>query len=85
MLARRGAFVRVGPFSSEFRVGEFLDWYGRATDSGLTDLMLPDVLLQRRIHENNMGIRDRDKRSDYLRVFKASLDRKRRMQDQGDQ
>jgi glycosyltransferase involved in cell wall biosynthesis len=84
MLARRGAFVRVGPFSSEFRVGEFLDWYGRATDSGLTDLMLPDVLLQRRIHENNMGIRDRDKRSDYLRVFKASLDRKRRKQDQGD-
>ena len=39
--------------------------------------MLKDVLLKRRIHADNMGVRDRDKRGDYLRVFKASLDRRR--------
>jgi glycosyltransferase involved in cell wall biosynthesis len=78
MLARIDVFERVGRFSSAFRIGEFLDWYARATDAGLISVMLDDVLLRRRIHGDNMGLRERDKRSDYLRVFKASLDRRRR-------
>lgn len=80
MLARSSVFQRVGLFSSEFRVGEFLDWYARAKDAGLKSVMLDDILLMRRIHTDNMGVRDRDKRGDYLRVFKASLDRRRREQ-----
>ncbi len=78
MLVRVSAFDRVGLFSSEFRVGEFLDWYARAKDAGLVSVMLDEVLLRRRIHGDNMGVRDRDKRGDYLRVFKASLERRRR-------
>jgi len=78
LLARRDVFQRAGLFSSEFRLGEFLDWYARATDAGLRSAMLAPVLLRRRIHQHNMGVRDRDKRSDYLRVFKASLDRRRK-------
>jgi glycosyltransferase involved in cell wall biosynthesis len=77
MLARREIFTKAGLFSSEFRLGEFVDWYARATDAGATSVMLTPVLLRRRIHKHNMGIRDRDKRSDYLRVFKASLERRR--------
>ena len=68
-------------FSERFRIGEFLDWYARACDAGLTGVMLPQVLYKRRIHDTNMGIVDQDKRSDYLRVFKASLDRRRRVSD----
>lgn len=80
MLAHRRVFQRAGLFSSEFRVGEFLDWYGRAQDAGLGSVLLEQVLLLRRIHANNMGVRERDKRGDYLRVFKVSLDRRRRQQ-----
>jgi glycosyltransferase involved in cell wall biosynthesis len=83
MLARASVFERAGLFSSEFRVGEFLDWYGRAMDAGLNSVLLDEVLLQRRIHSDNMGVRERDKRSDYLRVFKASLDRRRWKQQGG--
>jgi hypothetical protein len=78
LLARREVFQRAGLFSTEFRLGEFLDWYARATDAGLRSAMLAPVLLRRRIHKHNMGVRDRDKRSDYLRVFKASLERRRK-------
>jgi len=81
LLALAAVFVRAGRFDTKFRVGEFLDWYARAGDAGLNSLMLDSVLLKRRIHEDNMGVRDSDKRSDYLRVFKASLDRRRRLQD----
>jgi glycosyltransferase involved in cell wall biosynthesis len=79
MLARISVFERAGLFLPEFRIGEFLDWYARATDAGLTNVMLDDVLLRRRIHAGNMGVRDRDKRNDYLHVFKASLDRRRKI------
>lgn len=77
LLARRRAFERTGPFSPAFRLGEFLDWYARACDAGLNSIMLDDILLRRRIHQDNMGRRERDKRADYLRVFKATLDRRR--------
>jgi glycosyltransferase involved in cell wall biosynthesis len=78
LLARSEVFQRVGLFARDFRVGEFLEWYGRATDAGLRSQMLDEVLLHRRIHADNMGVRDRDQRGDYLKVFKAALDRRRR-------
>jgi len=77
MLVRRSAFERVGPFDERLRVGEFLDWYSRARALGLREATLPETLYQRRIHDDNMGLRERDSRKDYLRVLKAHLDRKR--------
>jgi hypothetical protein len=35
------------------------------------------VWLRRRIHDGNLGVRERDARSDYLRVLKAAMDRRR--------
>ena len=77
MLARREAFLRVGFFDARLRVGEFIDWYMRALDHGLNSCLPPEVVLKRRIHDANTGIKERDARKDYLRVLKASLDRRR--------
>ena len=77
MLIRRKAFQRVGEFKTEWKVGEFIDWYGRATDLGLQSACLPDLLLWRRIHTTNQGIVERASRSDYAKVIKACLDRRR--------
>ena len=77
MLIRRAAFDRAGPFPSEFEVGEFVEWYLRAIDVGLTSTMDPRLVLRRRIHESNTGRRMRDSRLDYVRIVKASLDRRR--------
>ena len=78
MLVRRESFIRVGPFSTEWRVGEGIDWYSRAKEKGLRVVMLPEVLMRRRLHSDNMGIRERGERGDYARVIKASLDRRRK-------
>jgi glycosyltransferase involved in cell wall biosynthesis len=78
LLARRQAFDRVGPFNTGLRVGEFIDWYARAQEAGLTTRLEPDVWLRRRIHEDNLGIRERTSQGDYLRVLKAAMDRRRR-------
>jgi glycosyltransferase involved in cell wall biosynthesis len=77
MLIRRKAFQRVGPFETGWRVGEFIDWHARAVDAGLTGVMLPQVLLRRRLHAENTGIRQRGARKDYARILKATLDRRR--------
>ena len=77
MLIRREAFDRVGKFKAEWKVGEFIDWYGRAADLGLRSACLPDLLLWRRIHTTNQGIVERASLSDYAKVIKACLDRRR--------
>ncbi len=77
MLVRRSAFERVGPFEAGWRVGEFVDWYLRATEAGLRERVLPEVVLRRRLHKTNQGIRERAAATDYARILKASLDRRR--------
>jgi glycosyltransferase involved in cell wall biosynthesis len=77
MLIRRESFARVGLFATGWRVGEFVDWYARAMDLGLKSHMLQEVVLNRRLHDTNIGIVAPNARADYLRVLKASLDRRR--------
>ena len=82
MLIRRDSFLRAGFFSTELRVGVTVDWYARAMEQGLRKLVLPQIVLQRRIHTANNGIRERDSRSQYVRVLKASMERRRLLQQQ---
>lgn len=77
MLIRRSSFERVGPFAEDLKVGVTVDWYARAMEAGLRSAMLPDILLERRLHLTNNGLRERDSRDQYLHVLKASLDRRR--------
>jgi len=79
MLIRRDAFGRVGPFDPRFRIGEFVEWFGRAEEKGLRHATLPDVVAERRIHGANMGIVDRARRGEYLLALKSVLDRRRRV------
>ncbi len=78
MLLERGTFARVGDFSDRWRVGEFIDWYLRAVDLGLTAGMVPDVVLHRRLHDANLGRTAGDSRIDYLRIIKDAMDRRQR-------
>jgi glycosyltransferase involved in cell wall biosynthesis len=82
MLIRKESFWRVGPFEPSTDFGEFIDWYMRAADHKIRELMLPDLLTLRRIHGANMGYTDRHKRVEYARVLKRGLDRRRRLREE---
>ena len=58
-------------------LGEFIDWNARARELKLHHLMLKEVVMKRRIHENNQGRYKRAHTKDYLRVLKAALDRRK--------
>jgi hypothetical protein len=77
LLVRRAAFDQVGPFETQWRVGEFISWHAQATDLGLALQMLPEVVMERRLHATNMGRTERAAAGDYLRIVKAALDRRR--------
>lgn len=73
MLIRRDTFLRVGGFDEGLHIGEFMDWLVRARAQNLREAMLERTCLERRIHQDNLGIRERAHLSDYLRVAHRSL------------
>lgn len=77
MMVTKERFLDVGYFNPEWRKGIFSDWYLRAMEAGLSTYMDKSVMLYRRIHDSNHGVTQRDKYVDYVRMLKASLDRKR--------
>jgi glycosyltransferase involved in cell wall biosynthesis len=77
MLLRRQSLLMVGLFDTTLRMGDFVDWYARAMDAGLKAHLLPDVVFYRRVHGHNMTILDRASQTDYVRIAKAALDRRR--------
>jgi glycosyltransferase involved in cell wall biosynthesis len=77
MLVRREAFDRVGLFSATLKVGIGVDWYARSIEKKLKAVTPPVVVLERRLHAQNNGIRQRGLRPQYLHVLKAAIDRRR--------
>jgi hypothetical protein len=77
LLSPAVTFARVGQFAEDLVVGEWADWIFRANELGLATEVVPDVVVHRRLHDQNQGLRAADSRSQYLRVVKAALDRRR--------
>lgn len=80
MVIRREAFFRAGYFDSDWKLGEFVDWYLKAQEKGLQGRLIPQVVMKRRLHSDNMGTRDRHHQKDYVHILKAALDRRRAFQ-----
>lgn len=77
MLIRRAVFDRVGGFSETYQQAEVLEWMTRLMQQDVNCLMLPDVLMYRRIHDANKGIANPGANLQYLQILKKHLDRKR--------
>jgi glycosyltransferase involved in cell wall biosynthesis len=77
LLIRVPDFRRVGFFETRWRVGEFIDWYARARHLGLEEILVPQVVLKRRLHDDNLGVRERAARQEYARVIAFTMARRR--------
>jgi glycosyltransferase involved in cell wall biosynthesis len=78
MLARRGVFDQVGLFDPNLRRGEDTEWFVRMMMRGVTYEVLPDLVLERRIHGANLSAEQLPSPQDVVRVLKLALDRRRR-------
>jgi len=77
MLIRKETFLSAGWFDGKLELGEFIDWFSRAKDIGLKYHVLDDVVLKRRIHANNLGIKKNQHLKDYTAILRAAIARKR--------
>jgi glycosyltransferase involved in cell wall biosynthesis len=75
-LFRKECFERVGLFNENQRIGAFIEWYMRAEEKGLKKELIPNLVLRRRIHNNNMGIQFQNSRLEYVQIVKAALKRR---------
>jgi len=84
LLARRSLFDRVGFFNADLKVGDDTEWFLRAVEKDAVVELLPDVLVFRRLHENNLSMEHGSRRQTVamqnamLQIVKASLDRRRK-------
>lgn len=77
LLISKTKFMQVGLFDEQLELGEFIDWFNRASGLGLKHHVIDEVFLERRIHQSNMGIYKRKDLKDYTSILRRALVRKR--------
>jgi GT2 family glycosyltransferase len=78
LLIRRQAFHRIGGFDPTIPLTNAVEWLWRARRLGLVSQMLPDVLAWRRIHGENMSIRERSRiHAEYFRLIRQRREEQR--------
>lgn len=79
IVARKKIFDQIGAFNPGYMVGEDFEWITRAKDAGIPMVILPEVLLQRRIHNSNISFTQPQACiASRFRAIKESLDRQRK-------
>lgn len=77
MLARRAVVDAIGPFDEVGPLQGWLDWFMRLRESGLSIGMVDQLVTMRRIHDDNLSIREQAHKSELHRFLHASLQRRR--------
>jgi glycosyltransferase involved in cell wall biosynthesis len=77
LLIRAEAARRVGPFDLDVSAGDWIDWWSRALDAGVTHGSVDEVVVDRRIHAANNSGRATETSAEYLRAVRARLRRSR--------
>jgi len=77
LVARKTVFDQVGDFDNSYEHAKDVDWFVRAKEAGVHTAILPKILLYRRLHRSNRSYQTQTKTSEFLRVVKSSIDRKR--------
>src|SRR4026209_2838610 len=77
LVVRRTTFEQVGGFATGYSAANDSDWFFRAKAAEIPMVVVPELLLLKRIHEANDSGRAKEILSELLKVVKTSLDRQR--------
>jgi glycosyltransferase involved in cell wall biosynthesis len=80
LLARRELFERTGPWPEHLEITGDIDWFARLRDLGLPILEIPELLLHKRVHDQNLSYGAARKATyprELMQVLHASITRKR--------
>ena len=77
MLIKRKTFLKVGVFSTDYKIGEFIEWYIRAKENNLKIFCIPEILLKRRMHYDNYTLINKNLKKDYARIIRDKIIKKK--------
>lgn len=76
LMIRRAALDKVGLFDKKIHRGDFIDWFARAEELGISYEVLPELLAYRRLHRSGLSNQHQHEK-DLIKIAKAALDRRR--------
>lgn len=77
LLVERGVFDHIGLFDERLATAETIDWIARAQAAGVTQTACDALVLLRRIHGDNLMIRNQAAQADCLQVLRGAIARRR--------
>jgi glycosyltransferase involved in cell wall biosynthesis len=78
MLVRRSALQRVGPIATDYTIAADIDWFARAKDLLEPPGVIPEVVLEKRVHDANVSyFRAGALNRELLALLRDSVARKR--------
>ena len=78
LVVRRGDFEKIGAFNEALKTGEDSDWFLRARDFGFKMAVIPENLLLKRIHGNNLSGNTATTKMNLMKAVKFSIMRRNR-------
>lgn len=81
LLTHKSVFDRTGLFDTQWKIGDFVDWYVRCKEIGITDVIIGEVLARRRLHTSNMSRQLLDQRNMFAKIMMASLHRRKQQKE----
>ena len=76
VMVKRAIFDQIGLFNPEIPISSDADWFARANDAQIPTYTLPQVLLERRIHNKNQSQQSKQIHKELFRLLHASIKRK---------
>ncbi len=73
----RDIFDNVGLFNPDYKISEDVEWFSRVKDASVPVMVVPEIVLYRRIHDTNLSYQLRAGDPTLLRALRASVHRKR--------
>jgi len=80
LMVRKALFGRIGVFSSDMKISADVDWFARAKDFCIPMMVIPEVLVHKRVHGSNSTLASDQVRvinHEILKSLKHSIDRQK--------
>jgi glycosyltransferase involved in cell wall biosynthesis len=87
LMSRRTVFERIGKFGTEWQIAPDIDWFAKLKDAHVPLGILTNVLLFKRVHENNLSYVTAETpliNQEVLRLLRQSIGRQRANSKRGD-
>lgn len=84
LMVKQSVFQELGLFDTRYAISSDADWFARANDTQIPMYILPQLILERRIHNENQSQQSRQIHRELFELLSASIRRKKQGENESD-